>query len=191
MASTPPFNPQRDEHRDNRGGQCDQSGEQGLPMIDEIDGGCVAPRHDSPSSRLHLCRHLRGTASRTWRPTGRVTVGASFVTDSGNRSTAQERRAGFGGPDKRPPIAARSVDCFFFCFSPIRQFAASGRNVHLTINQLFHSHFSHISATGDGRAVCKFIGGGGVVPHHSRRGRDRLCRTESASHAERCVISYM
>ncbi len=84
------------------------------------------------------------------------------------RSLAKDDRLRW--PDKRPHIAARSVDCFFFCFSPIRQCAASGRNVHLTINQLFHSHFSHISATGDGRAVCKFIGGGGVVPHHSRRG---------------------
>jgi len=93
--------------------------------------------------------------------------------------------------DKRAQCAARSVGCFCFCFSPIRQCVASGRNVGLAVNLLFHSHFSHISAPGDGRAVCKFIGVGGVEPHHRRRGRDRICQTESASHANRHVIGYM
>jgi len=37
---------QRDEHRDNRGDQCDQPSDQGLPMIDKIDDSCVVPRQD-------------------------------------------------------------------------------------------------------------------------------------------------
>ena len=52
--SLPSLDLQRDEHRDNRGDQCDQPSEQGLPMIDEIDDGCVVPRHSDsrPQARV-------------------------------------------------------------------------------------------------------------------------------------------
>jgi hypothetical protein len=73
-------------------------------------------------------------------------------------------------PDRRPHIAARSVGCFCFRFSLIRQCAASGRNVRPIIRLLFHGRFSHISAGGEGRAGREFIGGGVSEPHHSRRG---------------------
>ena len=41
----PSLDLQRDDNGDNCRNQRDQSGEQGLPVIDEIDEGCVVPRH--------------------------------------------------------------------------------------------------------------------------------------------------
>lgn len=80
-----------------------------------------------------------------------------------------------GGPDKRPHIAPRSVDCFGLYFSPIRQCAASERNVRGAVNPLPKNHFSHIFSVGTTPAV------------GTAATRDRF----STSHAERRAISYM
>ena len=55
-----------------------------------------------------------------------------------------------GGRDKRPQGAARSVGCFCFRFSLIRQRSASARNVRAIINTLLRPSFPHIAGAGDG-----------------------------------------
>ena len=55
----PSLDLQRDEHRDDRGDQCDQSGEQSLPVIDEIDDGCVVPRHGDVVSLISVYATIR------------------------------------------------------------------------------------------------------------------------------------
>ena len=55
-----------------------------------------------------------------------------------------------GGRDKRAQGAARSVGCFCFRFSLIRQCAASARNVRAIINTLLRPSLQHIAEAGDG-----------------------------------------
>jgi hypothetical protein len=64
------------------------------------------------------------------------------------RSLAKDTR--LRGRDKRPQGAARSVGCFCFRFSLIRQCAASARNVRAMINTLLRPSFPHIAEAGDG-----------------------------------------
>ena len=52
--------------------------------------------------------------------------------------------------DKRAQGAARSVGCFCFRFSLIRQCAASARNVRAIINTLLRPSLQHIAEAGDG-----------------------------------------
>ena len=54
------------------------------------------------------------------------------------------------GRDKSPQGAARSVGCFCFPYSLIRQCAASPCNVRTIINTLLSIAFPHIAEAGDG-----------------------------------------
>jgi hypothetical protein len=54
------------------------------------------------------------------------------------------------GQDKRPQVAARSVDCFCLYFSTIQQCAAYSRKVCHTIKSLQKFCFLHIAESGDG-----------------------------------------
>jgi hypothetical protein len=54
------------------------------------------------------------------------------------------------GRDKRAQGAARSVACFCFRFSLIRQCAASARNVRAIISALLSMVFPHVAEPGDG-----------------------------------------
>jgi hypothetical protein len=54
------------------------------------------------------------------------------------------------GRDKRAQGAARSVGCFCFRFSPIRQRAVSVRNVRAIISTLLSLSFPHIAEFSDG-----------------------------------------
>ncbi|RWO24838.1 MAG: hypothetical protein EOS10_31525 [Mesorhizobium sp.] len=73
-------------------------------------------------------------------------ISEAETADRGDKQAPTE-----GGPDKRPQCGARSVVCFCFCFSLIRQCAASARNVRLPIILLPGLLFSNISEAGDGR----------------------------------------
>ena len=64
------------------------------------------------------------------------------------RSLAKHAR--LRGQDKRAQGAARSVVCFCFRFSLIRQCAASARNVRAIINTLLRRSFPHTAEAGDG-----------------------------------------
>jgi hypothetical protein len=55
-----------------------------------------------------------------------------------------------GGRDKRAQGAARSVGCFCFRFSLIRQCAASARNARAIVSALLNMAFPHIAEAGDG-----------------------------------------
>ena len=81
-----------------------------------------------------------------------------FAGGRGTASFREEGRAGRGGTqkptdrgrDKRPQGAARSVGCFYWDFSAIRQCAALGRKVRWTHNALPNLAFPHIAGAGDG-----------------------------------------
>jgi len=60
--------------------------------------------------------------------------------DSGEKQEPTDR-----GPDKRPQCAARSVGCFCWDFSLIRQCAACAHNVRPAINALLGLPFLHIA----------------------------------------------
>ncbi|UVK50408.1 hypothetical protein DBIPINDM_003546 [Mesorhizobium sp. AR02] len=73
------------------------------------------------------------------------------ISEAETADRGDEQAPTEGGPDKRPQCAARAVGCFCFCFSLIRQCAASARNVRLPIILLPRLLFSNISEAGDGR----------------------------------------
>jgi len=73
----------------------------------------------------------------------------------GNSEEARARRPAEGETtgrrqDKRPQCAARSVDCFCYCFSPIQQCALLTRNVRAIVNPLLILPFPHIAEAGNG-----------------------------------------
>jgi len=85
-------------------------------------------------------------------------LGCDFAGWRGAASFREEGRADRGGVreptdrgrDKRPQGAARSVGCFYWDFSAIRQCAALGRKVRLTRNALPELTFPHIAEAGNG-----------------------------------------
>ncbi len=118
----------------------------------------LSPRSHAAASPSSACAFLRGEAVcdgsmghleatacgfAGWR-------GAVCFREEGRADRGEEQEPTDRGPDKRPQGAARSVGCFCWEFSLIRQCAASARNVRAACNTFPELGFLHIAGAGHG-----------------------------------------
>jgi len=88
---------------------------------------------------ISLCRMLFAV----WRHSAQANEYEVRVA-GGHRSTTERR------PDKRPHVAARSVDCFGRIYFAVSQWALDRRNVRVDIQCLLRLIFLNIAGIADG-----------------------------------------